>query len=327
MTILITGGAGFLGKNLYLALRKKHPEELIVIVDSLLTGDEDNLNLSDDFLHFIQLDVLHLTTSKIKQEIGDFKTGNIREIYHLACPASPPKYQINPVHTLLTSVVGTHNVLKLAQDCHAKVLFTSTSEIYGDPEVSPQSEDYRGSVNSFGPRSCYDEGKRAAETLCYDFCHRHNVEVRIARIFNTYGPYMDLRDGRVVTSFIVQALKNEDITIYGDGCQTRSFCYVDDQIRGLMALMDSKVKSPVNIGNPHEITIRQLADKIIQMTNSKSQIKFLDLPEDDPTQRCPDIIKARKFLAWEPEVRIDVGLKNTIAYIKGVLRLKASINH
>ena len=242
--------------------------------------------------------------------------GEIDEIYHLACPASPPKYQIDPIYTSKVCYIGTLNVLNFAKRKNAKVLFSSTSEIYGEPEISPQNEKYRGNVNTLGIRSCYDEGKRIAETLMMDFNRKYNVKTRIVRIFNTYGKNMDKTDGRVVSNFINQALKNEDITIYGNGTQTRSFCYIDDLICGMIKVMKSDYTLPINIGNTHEITIKEFAKKVIQLTKSKSKIINLPLPEDDPTNRKPDIEIAKKLLKWEPVVYLENGLEKTIEYFR-----------
>jgi len=245
----------------------------------------------------------------------------VDQIYNLACPASPVHYQADPVQTTKTSVHGAINMLGLAKRTKAKILQASTSEVYGDPEVHPQTEDYRGSVNTMGPRACYDEGKRCAETLFFDYQRQHGLNIRIARIFNTYGPRMHPDDGRVVSNFIVQALKGEPITIYGEGTQTRSFCYVDDLIEGLIRLMNAPdtVNTPVNLGNPNECTIRELAERIIEMTGSDAPMEARPLPADDPTQRCPDIGLARQALGWEPAVLLEDGLKRTITYFQGIL--------
>jgi UDP-glucuronate decarboxylase len=240
----------------------------------------------------------------------------VHEIFHLACPASPKDYQLNPIKTIKTNVLGTLNMLGLAKRVKAKILLTSTSEVYGDPTVSPQSETYWGNVNPIGIRSCYDEGKRVAETLMMEYYHHCGVQTRIARIFNTYGPRLHENDGRVISNFIVQALKNEPITLYGDGSQTRSFCYVDDQVNGLLALMNSNYSMPVNIGNPHEISIHEIARRILHLTHSESTITHKPLPSDDPTQRCPDITLARSLLNWEPVVDLDEGLRRTIDYFQ-----------
>jgi UDP-glucuronate decarboxylase len=245
----------------------------------------------------------------------------VDEIYNLACPASPIHYQRDPVQTTKTSVIGAINMLGLAKRLHARILQASTSEIYGDPQVNPQTEDYRGVVNVVGPRACYDEGKRCAETLCYDYMRQHRIAIRVARIFNTYGPNMHPQDGRVVSSFIIEALKNEPITIYGSGSQTRSFCYVDDLIEGLTRLMNLEcdVEGAVNLGNPVEVTVLELAHLIISLIGSRSKLVFCPLPEDDPRQRCPDIARARELLHWEPRVQLMEGLSRTITYFDGLL--------
>jgi len=245
----------------------------------------------------------------------------VDEIYNLACPASPIHYQRDPVQTTKTSVIGAINMLGLAKRLHARILQASTSEIYGDPQVNPQTEDYRGVVNVVGPRACYDEGKRCAETLCYDYMRQHRIAIRVARIFNTYGPNMHPQDGRVVSSFIIEALKNEPITIYGSGSQTRSFCYVDDLIEGLTRLMNLEcdVEGAVNLGNPVEVTVLELAHLIISLIGSRSKLVFCPLPEDDPRQRCPDIARARELLHWEPKVQLMEGLSRTITYFDGLL--------
>lgn len=303
---LITGGAGFLGSNLALKLLSEGRQ--VTVLDDLCTGFRANL---PENARFVQADVC--------QPIA----GEYDEIYHLACAASPDKYQADPLQTLRTNFVGTSNVLELARRCGSSVLFTSTSEVYGDPQVSPQAESYWGNVNSFGPRSCYDEGKRVSEALCYTYAERYQVRVRIARIFNTYGPRMAPDDGRVVSNFIVQALKNQPITIYGDGSQTRSLCYVDDQLRGLVALMGApggNLEPPVNIGNPHELTVKQIAEKIVQICRSSSVLSYRPLPKDDPTRRCPDIQRAKSWFGWEPQVSVEEGLQATADYFRGILR-------
>jgi UDP-glucuronate decarboxylase len=245
----------------------------------------------------------------------------VDDIYNLACPASPVHYQFDPVQTTKTSVLGAINMLGLAKRVGARILQASTSEVYGDPEVSPQTEEYRGSVNPLGPRACYDEGKRCAETLFFDYHRQHKVQIKIARIFNTFGPRMHPNDGRVVSNFVVQALRGEDITLYGEGLQTRAFCYVDDLVEGLQRLMNTPkaVTGPVNIGNPHEITVRQLAERIVALTGSNSRLVHLPLPQDDPRQRCPDITLAQSLLDWTPSVELDHGLKLTIAYFDRLL--------
>ena len=312
-TILITGGAGFIGTNLCKRLLTEGNK--IICVDNLFTGSKQNLTgiINHENFTFINHDIIHLLINDpliIKE--------NIDHIYHLACPASPPKYQIDPIYTLKINFIGTMNILELAREKKCKILFTSTSEIYGEPELSPQTEDYRGNVNTIGMRSCYDEGKRIAETLMMDYHKKHNIDIRIARIFNTYGPYMDKNDGRVVTNFIKQMLTNEDITIYGSGDQTRSFCYVDDQVEGLIRLMNSDYNYPMNIGSPKEITIMKFAELLRELTGSTSKFLYLPLPSDDPTNRKPDISLAKKILGWEPSVDLISGLKKTIHFIENV---------
>lgn len=320
-TILVTGCAGFIGTNLCLRLLKEG--NVVIGVDNFCSGQRkniDTLSLYENF-YFEKMDVSDYGfyndfIFNFSKAIIGFDL-NLDEIYHLACPASPPTYQKNPIATMITGVVGTKNVLDLAVAFKCKMLFTSTSEVYGDPEVSPQPESYRGNVNPYGIRSCYDESKRAAECLMYDYKRTKNVDIRVARIFNTSGPYMSIDDGRVVTNFIKQALNNESITIYGNGTQSRSFCYIDDQVDGLIALMNSNCwQTPINIGNTDEITMLQLATEIIELTNSRSVLEFKPLPKDDPKQRRPDISLAKRILNWEPKVsRID-GLKKTIEYFK-----------
>jgi UDP-glucuronate decarboxylase len=305
MRILVTGGAGFLGSHLCEELLSLNHE--IVCVDNLVTGSLKNISSlrSHENFEFIRNDV----TFPLYLEVDG--------IFNLACPASPVHYQIDPVQTLKTSVHGAINLLGLAKRTKSRILQASTSEVYGDPEVSPQKESYWGRVNPIGIRSCYDEGKRAAETLFMDYHRQHSVDTRIARIFNTFGPKMSENDGRVVSNFIVQALKNEDITVYGDGTQTRSFCYVDDTVRGLIALFfEESTYEPVNIGNPDEISVSQLAEEIIYLTNSKSQIRQLPLPLDDPKTRKPDISLANHILRWTPTVPRKEGLSKTIEYFK-----------
>ena len=303
MKILVTGGAGFLGSHLCDRLLKQGHE--VICLDNLYTGSKKNIeqNLGNLNFEFIRHDV-----------IDPFKV-EVDQIYNLACPASPVHYQSNPIKTLKTSVMGAINVLGLAKRIGARILQASTSEVYGDPEIHPQTEDYRGNVNPIGPRACYDEGKRCAETLFFDY-HRHNkVDTRLVRIFNTYGPRMLPEDGRVVSNFIIQAINGDDITVYGDGKQTRSFCYVDDLIEGLIKMMNQdKTIGPLNLGNQHEFTILKLANKVIEMTSSKSKIIFNELPMDDPTQRKPDCSKAKDILDWSAEVALNDGLKKTIQY-------------
>lgn len=308
--ILVTGGAGFLGSHLCERLLKEGHE--VICVDNFFTGTKRNIIhlLDNQYFEVIRHDV----TFPLYIEVD--------EIYNLACPASPVHYQFDPVQTTKTSVHGAINMLGLAKRLRIKILQASTSEVYGDPEVHPQPESYWGRVNPIGVRSCYDEGKRCAETLFFDYHRQHKLKIKVARIFNTYGPRMHPNDGRVVSNFIVQALKNEDITVYGDGTQTRSFCYVDDLIEGLYRLMNSRddFTGPVNIGNPEEFTILELAQKIIELTNSKSKIIFKELPQDDPKQRKPDITLAKKVLQWEPKIKLEDGLKKTIEYFDELLK-------
>ena len=307
--ILITGGAGFLGSHLSERLLKEGNE--IFCLDNFFTGTKENVAhlIDDPYFEIIRHDVefpLHL---------------EVDEIYNLACPASPPHYQHNPIHTNKTSVLGAINMLGLAKRNNAKIMQASTSEVYGDPHVHPQTEDYWGNVNPIGIRSCYDEGKRCAETLFFDYHRQHDLKIKVARIFNTYGPNMHPNDGRVVSNFIIQALKGEDITIYGDGSQSRSFCYVDELIEGFIRLMASdEFTGPVNLGNPVEFTIKELAEKIIKMTNSKSKLTLNPLPQDDPKQRQPDITLAKKELNWEPKIKLEQGLTKTIRYFDNLIK-------
>ena len=308
--VLVTGGAGFLGSHLCEKLL--HQGCSVICVDNFYTGQKSNItHLMND--HNFEL-IRHDITFPLYLELD--------EIYNLACPASPDHYQYDPVQTTKTSVHGSINMLGLAKRTGAKIFQASTSEVYGDPEVHPQVESYWGKVNPIGKRACYDEGKRCAETLFFDYHRQHALTIKVARIFNTYGPKMQPDDGRVVSNFIVQALKGNDITIYGDGSQTRSFCYVDDLVAGIMLFMgsDDTFTGPINIGNPMELTIRGLAEKIIILTKSKSKILFKSLPEDDPKKRQPDISLATKKLGWEPRVKIDDGLSNTIQYFKTILK-------
>lgn len=304
--VLVTGGAGFLGSHLCNKLINEGND--VICVDNLFTGSKENIRhlLSNPYFEFIRHDV----TEPLYVEVD--------RIYNLACPASPPAYQYNPIKTAKTSMYGALNMLGLAKRVNARILQASTSEIYGDPEVHPQPESYWGHVNTTGIRSCYDEGKRMAETLFTDYHRMHNVDTRIIRIFNTYGPNMSPNDGRVVSNFIMQALRNEDITIYGTGKQTRSFCYVDDLIDGMCKMMDNEdgFIGPVNIGNPGEFTMLELAELVIKLTDSKSQIVYKPLPSDDPTQRKPDISLAKEKLNWEPSTSLEQGLIKTIDYFK-----------
>lgn len=306
--ILVTGGAGFLGSHLCDKLVEQGNE--VLCVDNLFTGRKDNIHhiMQNPHFEFIRHDV----TQPLYVEAD--------QIYDLACPASPPHYQYNPIKTAKTSVLGALHMLGLAKRVNARILLASTSEVYGDPLVHPQPENYRGNVNTMGVRSCYDEGKRMAETLFYDYHRQNGVDIRVIRIFNTYGPRMNPADGRVVSNFIVQALKNEDITIYGSGQQTRSFCYVDDLIDGMIKMMECEsFTGPVNLGNPVEFTMIELAEKIIQLTGSNSKIVYRPLPGDDPTKRKPVIDLAEKKLGWKPGVTLEQGLIHTIEYFKTVI--------
>ena len=310
--ILVTGGAGFLGSHLCDRLIEQGND--VICIDNLFTGSKDNIRhlMGNPYFEFIRHDV----TEPIYVEVD--------QIYNLACPASPIHYQYDPIKTGKTSVLGALHTLGLAKRVHARILQASTSEVYGDPEIHPQPESYRGCVNPIGIRSCYDEGKRMAETLFFDYHRQHRVDIKVIRIFNTYGPRMNTHDGRVVSNFIVQALKNENITIYGSGEQTRSFCYVDDLIEGMIRMMNSRdgFTGPVNIGNPGEFTMLELAQKIIDLTGSSSKIVFEPLPQDDPMQRRPVIDLAKKELSWEPTVNLEEGLKKTIAYFDDLLMNK-----
>ena len=306
--VLVTGGAGFLGSHLCDRLIKEGSD--VICVDNLFTGSKDNIRhlLSNPYFEFIRHDVTQPLYAEVDQ------------IYNLACPASPVHYQYNPIKTAKTSVYGAMNMLGLAKRVKARILQASTSEVYGDPEVHPQPESYRGHVNPIGIRSCYDEGKRMAETLFFDYHRQNHVDIRVIRIFNTYGPRMNQNDGRVVSNFIVQALKGEDITIYGDGMQTRSFCYVDDLIEGMFRMMNTEgITGPVNIGNPGEFTMLELAQKVLAMTDSKSKIVYKPLPSDDPMQRRPVIDLAKEKLGWQPSILLDEGLARTIDYFKQVV--------
>jgi UDP-glucuronate decarboxylase len=307
--IVVTGGAGFLGSHLCQRLLNDGHE--VLCVDNFYTGTRDNIIEMMDDPHFEMQ--RHDVTFPLYVEVD--------EIYNLACPASPIHYQDDPVQTTKTSVHGAINMLGLAKRTGAKIFQASTSEVYGDPEVHPQKEGYRGSVSTTGPRACYDEGKRCAETLFFDYLRQHNLRIRVARIFNTYGPRMSPDDGRVVSNFIVQALKGDPITIYGNGLQTRSFCYVDDLIEGFVRLMgaDDAITGPMNLGNPNEFTIRQLAETVLKLTGSSSKLIDKPLPEDDPTQRCPDIYMAKKELDWQPTIELEEGLERTIAYFREIL--------
>jgi UDP-glucuronate decarboxylase len=308
--VLVTGGAGFIGSHLCVRLLERGDE--VLCVDNFYTGTRHNMH--------------HLRSNPrfelMRHDVCFPLYVEVDEIFNLACPASPIHYQFDPVQTTKVSVHGSINMLGLAKRVKAKVLQASTSEVYGDPTVHPQKEDYWGNVNPIGLRSCYDEGKRCAETLFFDYRRQHRLPIKVARIFNTYGPSMHPNDGRVVSNFIMQALRNEDITVYGDGNQTRSFCYVDDLVDGLIRLMGTPddVTGPVNLGNPSEFTIRELAESVIGLTGSSSKIVYRPLPEDDPKQRCPDISLAKELLAWEPRVQLQDGLMKTIEYFEHLLR-------
>ena len=306
--ILVTGGAGFLGSHLIDRLIGQGHE--VICADNLFTGTKRNI----EHLHN------HARFELLRHDVCEPLKVEVDEIYNLACPASPVHYQYNPVLTTKTSVLGALNMLGLAKRLRCRIFQASTSEVYGDPEVHPQREDYWGHVNPIGTRACYDEGKRCAETLFFDYHRQHGVEIKVARIFNTYGPRMHPRDGRVVSNFITQALSGEDLTIYGDGTQTRSFCYVDDLIDGFLRLMESEadVTGPVNLGNPHEFTMTELAEKVLKLTGSKAKITHQPLPADDPKQRRPDITRAAKQLGWAPKVELAEGLRHTIDYFKNL---------
>jgi UDP-glucuronate decarboxylase len=308
--IMVTGGAGFIGSHLCNFLLEKGHD--ILCVDNLFSGNKDNIRhlLGHPYFEFVRHDIIHPYFAEVDQ------------IYHLACPASPVHYQFNSIKTIKTSVIGTINMLGLAKRMKARILLTSTSEVYGNPTVHPQPESYWGNVNPIGIRSCYDEGKRVAETLMMDYHRQNHVEIRIVRIFNTYGPRMAVRDGRVISNFIVQALRNEDITVYGDGTQTRSFCYISDMVEGIVRMLETDdFVGPVNLGNPKESTILEIAEKIISMVRSRSRIIFKSLPSDDPERRCPDISLARTKLGWSPGVPPEAGLKKTVEYFREKLNL------
>jgi len=314
MRILVTGGAGFLGSHLCERLLAEGHE--VACLDNLFTGRKSNIAhlLANPRFEFVRHDV-----------VDPFKI-EVEQIYNLACPASPVHYQHNPIKTVKTSVMGAINVLGLAKRVRARVFQASTSEVYGDPEIHPQPEKYWGHVNPIGIRSCYDEGKRCAETLFFDYHRQNGVDIRVVRIFNTYGPRMLPDDGRVVSNFIVQALRGDPITIYGEGQQTRSFCYVDDLIEGFIRMMNQKeTVGPVNLGNPGEFTMIELAEKILKETKSKSKLSFRPLPSDDPKQRRPDITLAKKYLGWEPKTQLDAGLKKTVAYFRQLLTEKSAV--
>ena len=303
MKISVTGGTGFIGNHLCRELLKNG--HYVICLDNNFTGSMNNIKdlMSHSHFEFIRHDI----TESILLEVD--------QIYHLACPASPKAYQYNAIKTIKTNILGTMNALGIAKRTKARILFSSTSEVYGDPKISPQVEEYWGNVNPIGIRSCYDEGKRVAETLMMEYQRNHNVDIRIARIFNTYGPNMDKNDGRVVSNFINQCLENKDITIYGDGSQTRSFCYVSDTVQGLIQLMNqNETNGPINIGNPYEMTIKELSDECLSLIPTQSKIIYEPLPSDDPMKRQPDISKAKKYLNWEPKIKLKNGLIKTINY-------------
>ncbi len=305
--ILVTGGAGFIGSHLCRALLARGNE--VICLDNFYTGRKANIA---DLLSHPEFEIArHDIVMPLYYEVD--------EIYNMACPASPVHYQYNPVKTVKTNVIGSANVLGLAKRLHARVLQASTSEVYGDPQVHPQTESYWGNVNPIGVRSCYDEGKRCAETLFFDYHRQNKVDIRVVRIFNTYGPNMLENDGRVVSNFVVQALRGEDITIYGDGRQTRSFCYVSDLVEGLIRMMEQDYIGPVNLGNPHEMTIAEIAELIVRLTGSSSKLVFRPLPKDDPVKRKPDITLAKEKLGWQPKVALEDGLQKTIAYFQTVI--------
>jgi len=308
-TILVTGCAGFIGNHLCRFLLEKEKTRVIGL-DNLLTGKKENMAdlLNKENFKFIEENIIE----------SDFPEEKIDQIYNFACPASPVHYQANAIETIKANTIGVINLLELARKNNARILQASTSEIYGDPLVSPQNEKYNGNVNPIGIRACYDEGKRIAETLFFEYLRNYKTDIRVARIFNTYGPKMAVSDGRVVSNFITQALQNADITIYGDGSQTRSFCFISDMVDGLYKLMEGKFVGPVNLGNPQEITIAEIARKIIEITGSKSKIIFKDLPQDDPKVRKPDITLAGRMLEWKPIVPLEEGLKETVDYFKNL---------
>lgn len=313
MKILVTGGAGFIGSNLCEYLLKRGDE--VICFDNFFSGSKGNIK--------------HLSADKkfmlVKGDVEKPYFFKVNGIYNLACPASPIWYQKNPIKTVETNILGALSSLNLAEKLDCRILQASTSEVYGDPVIHPQPESYWGNVNPIGPRSCYDEGKRCAETLFFDHRRERGVKIKVARIFNTYGPGMAADDGRVVSNFIVQALREQDITIYGDGGQTRSFCYIEDMIRGLVSLMESPdaFAGPVNIGNPEEFTIKELAEKIIELTGSKSKITYKPLPQDDPKQRQPDISLARQELGWQPKIELEEGISKTIEYFSKIVKRKS----
>ena len=306
MNILITGGAGFIGSHL--CKRLLEGRNFVICVDNFITGSKDNI------AHLLDNPSFRLLNHDISQPL--FIEEDIDWVMHFASLASPRHYLHHPIKTLKSGLLGTHNCLGIAKAKNAKFFLASTSEVYGDPQVHPQNEEYNGNVSITGPRSCYDESKRAAESLTYAYMRQHNLNVRVVRIFNTYGPLMHPDDGRVVSNFIVQALRGKDITIYGDGTQTRSFCYIDDLIEGILKMMSCSYNMPINLGNPSEFKVIELAKKVIELTGSSSKIKFFPLPQDDPKKRRPDITKAQRLLGWHPEISLEDGLRKTIEYFK-----------
>jgi len=312
--ILVTGGSGFIGSHLCEELIRRGHD--VLCLDNLFSGSRDNIRhlLGNPYFEFVRHDVIHPFFAEVDH------------IYHLACPASPIHYQYNPIKTIKTNVMGTINMLGLAKRVKARILLTSTSEVYGNPNIHPQEEAYWGNVNPIGLRSCYDEGKRVAETLMMDYHRQNGVDIRIARIFNTYGPRMAINDGRVISNFIVQALRGEDLTVYGDGTQTRSFCYISDMTDGIVRMAEAEgFIGPVNLGNPIESTILEIAERILSITRSRSRIVFSPLPSDDPERRCPNITRAKERLGWQPKIALDVGLSNTIAYFKDKLNRSVTV--
>jgi len=316
MTILVSGGAGFIGSHLVEYLLNQGHE--VIVLDDFSTGSRKNLDdlFSNHKLNIIEHDVARILTG----DKFNFKNIKLDRIYNLACPASPVHYQRNPVKTMRTNLFGMLNMLELARNNNVRVLQASTSEVYGDPEQHPQLESYLGKVNFIGPRACYDEGKRAAECVCFDYYRKYKIDIRVVRIFNSYGPKMAMDDGRVVSNFIIQALRGDDITVYGDGLQTRSFCYVSDMVSALVKMMENNsFIGPINVGNPGEFTIKDLAEKIIEFTHSKSKLVYKALPPDDPAKRRPDISLAKEKLNWKPEIDLDTGIKYTIDYFKKLI--------
>lgn len=317
MKILVTGGAGFIGSNLVNQLLSDSSDHFIVSLDNYTTGHKENLNSSRNHSNFLEVE--HDVTYPLLEGHGKsqkWQKMSYNQIYHLACPASPIYYQKDPIQTIKTCIWGMINVIEFALAKKARIVFSSTSEVYGNPNEHPQKESYYGNVNPTSIRACYDEGKRAAETLCFDYQRQKQLNVGVVRIFNTYGKNMFPQDGRVVSNFIIQCLQDKDITIYGDGSQTRSFCHVNDMVAGLIAMMESSINGPINLGNPIEKTVEELAEIIIELTKSSSKIVYLPLPSDDPVKRRPDISQAKKYLNWKPKVDLEKGIIETIQYFK-----------